>query len=76
MFASDQASSNASVPMTLTIRRGGPSVSSEHPRTPKHASATLTPSWHSHKQPIGLRPCADEPALGYGCVDWFLYDKQ
>jgi len=38
--------------------------------------ATTRQLWAAEGQPLNLRRCDDEPALEYGCVDWFLYDKQ
>jgi hypothetical protein len=70
MFASDPTLNNVTAPMTLSVR---PAVHSGERRgfEPKVAR-----SWPSNKPSIHLRECEDEPALEYGCVDWFIYENQ
>jgi len=68
MFASDRASSKNS-PIPLTV---GSPAQRQGPGSQDSAVQLLA----IKTQPITLRRCDDEPALEYGCVDWFLYDKQ
>jgi len=74
MIANDRASSTAKTPITLNVI--GPRAK-QLPEQ-QHAADSLSASRLrlADKQPVHLRRCGDEPALEYGCVDWFLYDKQ
>ena len=78
MFANDRTS-NASLPITFSVvGSGGPvqQVLPGHPPAPGPESSNVRRFWAPKEQSISLRQCDDEPALEYGCVDWFLYDKQ
>lgn len=67
MFASDRTS-NAAIPSTLNVIGSAAAV-------PRALPARQDPT-PTLKQTISLRRCDDEPALEYGCVDWFLYEGQ
>jgi hypothetical protein len=73
MFANDRTS-NATLPITFSVVGSGTPVQQVlpgHPPTPGSEGATVRRFWATKE-----RRCDDEPALEYGCVDWFLYDKQ
>jgi hypothetical protein len=74
MFASERAST-ANPPFSVVSARPVQHTLPGHqPHVSEGAATTLF--WAPKEQPINLRRCDDEPALEYGCVDWFLYDKQ
>ena len=57
-------------------RLRGRATRPEQRQTAVSESVTASQLLLSKEQAITLRRCDDEPALEYGCVDWFLYDKQ
>jgi hypothetical protein len=78
MFASNRVVSSANSPMTLSVV-GSPvqhTLPGHKPAQPPEGATTTRKLWVAEGQPLNLRRCDDEPALEYGCVDWFLYDKQ
>lgn len=76
MFASDRTSSTAPAGLRIfdSAAPGQTAVPEQSPGP--RPGEVRAPLWPSKKQLIHLRRCDDEPALEYGCVDWFLYDKQ
>jgi len=78
MFASDRASSTANPPMSFSVVGPTPVQHSlpGHQPAPASEGAIAAQLWAAKTQPLKPRRCDDEPALEYGCVDWFLYDKQ
>jgi hypothetical protein len=77
MFASNRVSRTATKPITLSVigTAGEPPVA-ERAQTVVSEDATASQSWLANEQAISLRRRDDEPALEYGCVDWFIYDEQ
>lgn len=74
MLASDRTSSAASVRIFDPAAPAQTAVP-RHPPSRREGGGANQP-WPTKKQAINLHRCDDEPALEYGCVDWFLYDKQ
>jgi hypothetical protein len=77
MFANDRPST--SPPMTFSVVGSSAPMQQllpGHPPVSAPEGAGVTQIWATNKRSINLRRCDDEPALEYGCVDWFLYDKE
>jgi len=77
MFANDRASSTATRAVTLNIVGSGTSAHyalADYQRGQRAEAGSAGELRPTRKQSINLRPGNDEPALEYGCVDWFLYE--
>jgi hypothetical protein len=77
MFASNVISNAATAPITMSVIDSAvvPCVP-EHQQVAASENVGASQLWLSKEPAITLRRCGDGPALEYGCVDWFLYDKQ
>lgn len=75
MFASDRTSGTGPARI-FDPASPAQSASPKHPPSARAEGGATGELWPTQKQSISLHRCDDEPALEYGCVDWFLYDKQ